>query len=75
MRTVTTTSDGLVHIEFEKSNDETKLVDAIVVSPAQYATWTEADIEAIEEQRWLNYLEAIKPQPEPEEADVVEGEE
>lgn len=72
MRTVTTMPDGLIHIEFEKSNDETKLVDAIVVSPAQYAAWTEADIEAIEEQRWLNYLEAIKPEPEEEE---VEGEE
>jgi hypothetical protein len=71
MRTVTTTPDGLVHIEFEKSNEETKLVDAIVVSPEQYAQWTEADIEAIEEQRWLNYLEAIKPQPEPEGEDGV----
>ena len=72
MRTVTNTPDGLIHIEFEKTDGTNKLVDAIVVSPAQYAAWTEADIEAIEEQRWINYLEAIKPQPEPEEVTDVE---
>ena len=48
------TVDGLVHIEFEKSNDFTKLVDAIVVSPAQYAAWTEADIDAIIEKRCVD---------------------
>jgi hypothetical protein len=72
------TVDGLVHIEFEKSNDETKLVDAIVVSPAQYATWTEAFIDELIEKRWVDYLIAITPvEPDPEEevTDVVEGEE
>jgi hypothetical protein len=73
MKTVKTV-DGLVHIEFEKSNDFTKLVDAIVVPPNQYAAMTEADIDAIIEKRWENYLIAIQP-VEPEEADVVEGEE
>ena len=65
------TVDGLVHIEFEKSNDFTKLVDAIVVSPAQYAAWTEADIDAIIEKRWEDYLIAITPPPEPEGEDEV----
>ena len=69
MKTVKTV-DGLVHIEFEKSNDTTKLVDAIVVSPAQYASWTEADIDAIIEKRWVDYLIAITPvKPEPEEGE------
>jgi predicted DNA-binding transcriptional regulator len=78
MKTIKTFDDGLVHIEFEKSNDFTKLVDAIVVSPAQYATWTEAFIDELIEKRWVDYLIAIAPPPEPvepEEADVVEGEE
>jgi hypothetical protein len=74
MKTVKTVN-GRVHIEFEKSNDFTKFRDAIVVPPNQYAAMTEADIDSMIEKRWLNYLEAIKPQPEPEEADVVEGEE
>jgi hypothetical protein len=68
------TVDGLVHIEFEKSNDFTKFRDAIILTPAEYAAWTEADIDAMIEKRWENYLIAIQP-VEPEEADVVEGEE
>lgn len=73
MRTITTMPDGRVHIEFEKTNAETKLVDAIVVSPAQYAAWTEADIDAIEEKRWQDYLIAITPVDPPPE--LEEGEE
>lgn len=60
-----TPRDGYVHIDFERSNETAKLVDSIVVSPAQYAAWTEADIEAIIEQRWQDYLIAITPPPEP----------
>jgi hypothetical protein len=58
--------DGRVHIEFERTDGVNKLVDAIVVGPAQYAAWTEADINDIIEQRWQNYLIAITPVPEPE---------
>ncbi len=60
------TVDGRVHIEFERSNETTQLVDAIVVGPAQYATWDEAFIEGLIEQRWQDYLIAITPVPEPE---------
>jgi hypothetical protein len=67
-----TPRDGYVHIDFERSNESTTLVDSIVVSPAQYAAWTEADIEAIIEQRWQNYLLLLAPVPEP--APVEEGE-
>ena len=70
--TATTKDDGRVHIEFEKTDGTNKLVDAIVVGPAQYAAWTEADIEAIIEQRWQDYLVAITPEPEPEEVTDVE---
>lgn len=66
MKTVTTLDDGMIHILFEKSNEETKLVDAIVISPQQYESWTEEQIDEIIEQRWQNYLIAIQPQPEPE---------
>jgi hypothetical protein len=66
MFTVTTKDDGRVHIEFERTNNATKLVDAIVVGPAQYAAWTEDDINAIIEQRWQDYLIAITPPPAPE---------
>ena len=59
--TATTKDDGRVYIEFEKTDGTNKLVDAIVVGPAQYAAWTEADIEAIIEQRWQDYLVAITP--------------
>jgi len=62
--TATPKDDGRVHIEFEKTDGTNKLVDAIVVGPAQYAAWTEADIEAIIEQRWQEYLVAITPPPE-----------
>lgn len=62
----TKTVNGYVHIEFERSNETTKLVDAIVVGPAEYATWDEAFIEGLIEQRWQNYLIAITPPPEPE---------
>ena len=79
--TATTKDDGRVHIEFEKTDGTNKLVDAIVVGPAQYAAWTEADIEAIIEQRWQDYLVAVTP-PELEEVpeevtdvEFVEGEE
>lgn len=61
-----TTRDGRVHIEFERSNEFHKLVDAIVVGPAQYAAWTEADIEALIEQRWQSYLTSLVVPPEPE---------
>jgi len=86
MKTIKTLDDGRVHIEFEKTDGTNKLVDAIVVGPAQYASWTEADIDAIIEKRWQDYLIAITP-VEPEEVtdevtevteevtDVVEGEE
>jgi hypothetical protein len=60
-----TTKDGRVHIEFERTDGVNKLVDAIVVGPAQYAAWTEDDINAIIEQRWQDYLVAITPPPEP----------
>ena len=62
--TATPKDDGRVHIEFEKTDGTNKLVDAIVVGPAQYAAWTEADIEAIIEQRWQDYSVMIPP-PEP----------
>jgi hypothetical protein len=76
MKKVSVLSDGRVHIEFEKTDGTNKLVDAIVVSPAQYAAWTEADIDAIIEKRWEDYLIAITPvEPEEEVTDVVEGEE
>jgi hypothetical protein len=65
MRNVIVKPDGRVYIEFEKTDGTNKLVDAIVVSPAQYAAWTEADIDAIIEKRWENYLIAITPPPEP----------
>jgi acylphosphatase len=76
MVTVKNLPDGRVHIEFEKTDGTNKLVDAIVVSPAQYAAWTEADIDAIIEKRWENYLIAITPvEPEEEvEEEEVEGE-
>jgi hypothetical protein len=66
MFTVTTKDDGRVHIEYERTDGVNKLVDAIVVGPAQYASWTEDDINAIIEQRWQDYLIAITPIPEPE---------
>jgi hypothetical protein len=78
MKTIKTLDDGRVHIEFEKTDGINKLVDAIVVSPAQYAAWTEADIDAIIEKRWQDYLIAITPvETEEEVTDVefVEGEE
>jgi hypothetical protein len=80
MKKVSVLSDGRVHIEFEKTDGTNKLVDAIVVSPAQYAAWTKADIDAIIEKRWENYLIAITPvEPEEEEevtdVEFVEGEE
>ena len=71
--TATTAPDGRVHIEFEKTDGVNRLGDAIVVGPAQYATWTEAFVEELIEQRWQAYLEIITPEPEPEEQ--VEGEE
>jgi len=58
--------DGRVHINFEKSDGVNKLVDAIVVGPAQYAAWSEAFIDDLIEQRWQNHLIAITPVPEPE---------
>jgi hypothetical protein len=60
-----TPKDGRIHIEFEKTDGVNTLVDAIVVGPAQYAAWTEADIDAIIEQRWQDYLIAITPPPVP----------
>lgn len=60
-----TEKNGRVHIEFERSDENNKLVDAIVVGPAQFAAWSEADIEAIVEQRWQDYLVAITPPPMP----------
>jgi hypothetical protein len=67
--TATTTPDGRVHIEFERTDGVNTLKDAIVVGSAQYATWTEVFIDGLIEQRWLNYLEAITlpPLPEPPE--------
>jgi hypothetical protein len=61
-----TEKDGRVHIEYERTDGVNKLVDAIVVGPAQYAAWTEDDINAIIEQRWQDYLVAITPPPAPE---------
>ena len=61
-----TTQNGLVHIEFTKTDGVNTLVDAIVVGPVEYATWDEAFIEGLIEQRWQNYLIAITPVPEPE---------
>lgn len=61
-----TEKDGRVHIEFVREDGEHKLVDAIVVGPAQYAAWTEAFIEELIEKRWQDYLVAITPVPEPE---------
>lgn len=60
-----TEKDGRVHIEFERSDETNKLVDAIVVGPSQYAAWTEAEIDAIIEQRWQDYVIAMTPIPEP----------
>lgn len=57
----TKTPDGRVHLQFERSNENHKLVDAIVVGPAQFEKWSEADIEAIIEARWQAHLEALKP--------------
>jgi hypothetical protein len=72
MFTVTTKDDGRVHIEYERTDGVNKLVDAIVVGPAQYAAWTEDDINAIIEQRWQDYLIAITPpEPEPESEEEV----
>jgi hypothetical protein len=81
MFTATTRDDGRVHIEYERTDGVNKLVDAIVVGPAQYAAWTEDDINAIIEQRWQDYLIAITPVPEPEieeevtDVEFTEGEE
>jgi hypothetical protein len=79
--TVVTRPSGHIAIEFERTDGVNKLVDAIVVGPAQYAAWTEDDINAIIEQRWQNYLIAITPPPAPEveeevtDVEFTEGEE
>ena len=65
MKTVNTLKNGQVQILFEKTDGANKLVDAIVVGPVQYAAWAEADIDAIIERRWQDYLIAITPQIEP----------
>jgi hypothetical protein len=76
MKKVSVLSDGRVHIEFEKTDGTNKLVDAIVVSSAQYAAWTEADIDAIIEKRWEDYLIAITPvEPVPPEGFEFERDE
>jgi hypothetical protein len=66
--------NGRVHIEFEKTDGTNKLVDCIVVSSGLYETWTQQDIDAIIEGRWLNYLDAIKPVDIEEEVNDNEGE-
>jgi hypothetical protein len=59
MKNVITTDNGLIHIEFEKTDGTHNLVDAIVVGAAQYAAWTEEEIDEMIQQRWVAYLERI----------------
>ena len=62
----TTEVDGMVSIDFEMTDGVNTLKDAIVVTQAQYDQLTPADIEAIEQQRWDNWL-AIINNPTPTE--------
>lgn len=62
----TTGLDGYVTIEFEKTDGTYTLVDAIVVTDAEYAALTQADIEAMEQKRFDDWLAIITaPEPEP----------
>jgi len=54
-----TSLDGYVTIEFEKTDGTYTLVDAIVVTDAEYAKLTPADIEAMEQQRWDNWIAIV----------------
>lgn len=71
----TVTLDGYVSIEFEKTDGTYTLVDAIVVTEAEYAQLTEADIDAMEQKRWEDWLAIVTaPQPEIIEEVVQDGE-
>ena len=68
--------NGMVRITFERTQDEYFFRDAIVVSQAQRASMTQAQIDAIEQQRWDDWyaiVTAPSEEPEPVE-EPVEGE-
>jgi hypothetical protein len=70
MNKITQLPDGRVHIEFERTDGTYTLKDAIVVSQAQYDAMTPADIEAIEQKRWDEWIAIVTyvpPEPVPPE--------
>lgn len=55
----TTTIDNMVSIDFEKTDGVNTLKDAIVVTQAEYDKMTPADIAAIEQKRWDDWIAII----------------
>ena len=66
----TTSLDGYVTIKFERTDGTYTLVDAIVVTDAEYAKLTPADIEAMEQKRFDDWLAIVTAHNE----EIVEGE-
>jgi hypothetical protein len=58
-------AEGLVTIEFERGAEPWLFRDAIVVTPEEYAKLTPADIEAMEQKRYDDWLAIVNP-PEDE---------
>jgi hypothetical protein len=64
----TTSLDGYVTIKFERTDGTYTLVDAIVVTDAEYAKLTPADIEAMEQKRFDDWYAIVIASQEDEPA-------